>query len=48
MDGKQVYAEELDATSILTVNTQHLPEASYILRLLTDDGRTFTGRFVKL
>ena len=48
MDGKQMYAEELDATSILTVNTQHLPKASYILRLLTDDGRIFTGKFVKL
>jgi len=48
MDGKQAYSEEIEAASIITINTYHLPEASYILRLSADDGRTFTGRFVKL
>lgn len=48
MDGRQVYAEKLKATSVVTLSTQDLPKGSYILHLGTDDGRTFTGEFVKL
>jgi len=48
MSGQQVHSQEMEPTTTLTINTQRLPEASYILRLGTDDGRTFTGKFVKL
>lgn len=48
MDGQLIRTETLNATSVLTINIQHLPEAPYILRLQTDDGRTFTGKFFKL
>jgi len=48
-DGRQVYSEKLEATNnVITLDTQHLPEASYILYLRADDGRTFTSKFVKL
>lgn len=48
MKGQLIHTETLDATGVLTINTQHLPEAPYILRLQTDDGRAFTGKFLKL
>jgi len=49
MDGRQVYSEKLEATNglIITIDAQHLPEASYVLYLRTGNGQTFTGEFVK-
>jgi len=48
MAGQLIHTEALNATGVLTINTQDLPEAPYILRLQTDDGRAFTGKFLKL
>lgn len=46
-DGKQVHSEKLEATSMITLNTQHLPKASYILHLRTNDGQVLIGEFDK-
>lgn len=46
--GQLIHTETLNATGVLTINTQHLTEGSYILRLQTDDGRVFTSKFLKL
>ncbi len=48
MKGQLMHSETLNATGVLTINTQHLTEAPYILRLQTDDGRAFTSKFLKL
>lgn len=49
MDGRQVYSEKLEATNgLITLDTEYLPKASYVLYLRTGDGQTFTGEFVKL
>ncbi len=47
-DDRQVYSEKLKATTVITLDTQDLPKASYILRLRIDGGQTFTSEFVKL
>jgi len=48
MDGKKVYSEQLNIANTITINTEHLNKAVYLIRLRTEDGRTYVGRFVKL
>jgi len=48
MDGKKAYSKQLNITNTITINTEHLNKAVYLIRLHTNDGRTHVGRFVKL
>ncbi len=49
LDGKQVYQNQTDLTDVLSVDIQDLPNNQpYLLRLQTNEGDVFTGKFVKL
>ena len=49
LDGKQVYQNQTGLTDVLNINIQDLPNNQpYLLRLQTDGGEVFTGKFVKL
>ncbi len=49
LDGKQVYQNQTGLTDVLNINIEDLPNNQpYLLRLQTDGGQVFTGKFVKL